>query len=138
MDINLYGVFNGMRAAIPLLRRAGAGSIINTASVSGLTAWSHAGAYCASKAAVISLTKVGAVEYASEGIRVNCVCPGAFRTAIFDGLPESSLDQIVARHPIGRFAEVEEITGAYVYLASDEASFVTGAALAVDGGYTAP
>jgi NAD(P)-dependent dehydrogenase (short-subunit alcohol dehydrogenase family) len=112
--------------------------IINTASVSGLTAWSHAGAYCASKAAVISLTKVGAVEYAREGIRVNCVCPGAFRTRIQDGLSGEAMEQMAARHPIGRFAQVKEVAGAYVYLASDDATFVTGAALVVDGGYTAP
>ena len=85
--VNLLGAVNGIRAAVPVMRAQGSGSIVLTASVSGLTAWSHAAPYCATKAAVIQLAKVAAVEYARDGIRVNCVCPGTFRSAIHADLP---------------------------------------------------
>ena len=85
--INLLGAVNGIRAAVPVMRTQKSGSIVLTASVSGLTAWSHAAPYCATKAAVIQLAKVAAVEYARDGIRVNCVCPGTFRSAIHADLP---------------------------------------------------
>jgi len=138
LDVNVLGVFHGIQAAVAAMRPTGHGTIINTASVSGLTAWTHAGPYCASKAAVIQLTKVAAVEYASEGITVNCVCPGTFRSAIHDGLPDEALKRMAAKHPLGRLATAEEIAGTYVHLASDDASFTTGAALVADGGYSAP
>jgi NAD(P)-dependent dehydrogenase (short-subunit alcohol dehydrogenase family) len=138
LDVNVLGVFHGIQAAVSIMRPAGHGRIVNTASVSGLTAWSHAGPYCASKAAVIQLTKVAAVEYAADGIIVNCVCPGTFRSAIHDGLPAEALDRIAAKHLLGRLATTEEMVGAFVYLASDDASFTTGAALVVDGGYSGP
>lgn len=137
LHVNVLGVFHGLKAALQIMRVQGDGSIINTASVSGMTAWSHAGPYCASKAAVIHLTKVAAIEYATEGIRVNCVCPGTFESAIHDGLSDEAMERLAARHPIGRLATVEEIVGAYVYLASDESSYATGSALLVDGGYSA-
>ena len=85
--INVLGAVNGIKAAVPVMRAQRSGSIVLTASVSGLTAWSHAAPYCATKAAVIQLAKVAAVEYARDGIRVNCVCPGTFRSAIHDDLP---------------------------------------------------
>jgi meso-butanediol dehydrogenase / (S,S)-butanediol dehydrogenase / diacetyl reductase len=135
--INLMGAVNGIRAAVPVMRRQQAGSIILTASVSGLTAWSHAAPYCATKAAVIQLAKVAAVEYAREGIRVNCVCPGTFRSAIHAGLPEEALDAIAARHPLG-LGSAADLAGAYSYLASDASRWTTGSALVVDGGYSAP
>lgn len=137
LDVNVIGVFHGIQAAVEVMRKKRRGTIINTASVSGLTAWSHAGPYCASKAAVIQLTKVAAVEYAAEGLTVNCVCPGTFRSAIHEGMSDIALDGIASRHPVGRLADVEEITGAFVYLASPDASFTTGAAVIVDGGYSA-
>ena len=99
--VNLLGAVNGIRAAVGVMRPQHAGSIILTASVSGLTAWSHAAPYCATKAAVIQLAKVAAVEYARDGIRVNCVCPGTFRSAIHDDLPPEALDAVAARHPLG-------------------------------------
>ncbi len=105
--------------------------------MAGLTAWSHAAPYCATKAAVIALAKVAAVEYARDGIRVNCVCPGTFRSGIHDGLPEDALDAIAARHPLGLGA-ADDLVGAYAYLAGDESRWTTGAALVVDGGYSAP
>ena len=113
------------------------GSIILTASVSGLTAWSHAAPYCATKAAVIHLAKVAAVEYARDGIRVNSVCPGTFRSAIHDGLPPEALDAVAARHPLG-LGTAADLVGAYSYLASEAARWTTGSALVVDGGYSAP
>ncbi len=89
---NLLGAVNGIRAAVGVMRPQRSGSIVLTASVAGMTAWSHAAPYCATKAAVIQLAKVAAVEYARDGIRVNCVCPGTFRSAIHAGLPSESLD----------------------------------------------
>ena len=93
--------------------------------------------YCATKAAVIQLAKVAAVEYARDGIRVNCVCPGTFRSAIHDGLPPDALDAVAERHPLG-LGTAADLVGAYSYLASDAARWTTGSALVVDGGYSAP
>ena len=136
-QVNVMGAVNGIRAAVPVMRAQGSGSIILTASVSGLTAWSHAAPYCATKAAVIQLAKVAAVEYAREGIRVNCVCPGSFRSAIHADLPAEAIDTIAAKHPLGLGA-ADDLVGAYSYLASDASRWTTGSALVVDGGYAAP
>ena len=135
--VNVLGAVNGIRAAVGVMRPQHAGSIILTASVSGLTAWSHAAPYCATKAAVIQLAKVAAVEYARDGIRVNCVCPGTFRSAIHDGLPPDALDAVAGRHPLG-LGTAADLVGAYSYLAGDAARWTTGSALVVDGGYSAP
>lgn len=135
--VNVLGAVNGIRAAVGVMRPQHSGSIILTASVSGLTAWSHAAPYCATKAAVIQLAKVAAVEYARDGIRVNCVCPGTFRSAIHDRLPDEALDAIAARHPLGLGAAAD-LVGAYSYLAGADSRWTTGAALVVDGGYAAP
>jgi 3-oxoacyl-[acyl-carrier protein] reductase len=135
--VNVMGAVNGIRAAVPVMRAQQSGSIVLTASVSGLTAWSHAAPYCATKAAVIHLAKVAAVEYARDGIRVNCVCPGSFRSAIHADLPEQAVDAIAARHPLG-LGSAEDLVGAYSYLASDASRWTTGSALVVDGGYSAP
>jgi 3-oxoacyl-[acyl-carrier protein] reductase len=135
--VNVMGAVNGIRAAVPVMRAQQSGSIVLTASVSGLTAWSHAAPYCATKAAVIQLAKVAAVEYARDGIRVNCVCPGTFRSAIHDELPTEALDAIASRHPLGLGA-ADDLVGAYSYLAGEGSRWTTGAALVVDGGYSAP
>jgi NAD(P)-dependent dehydrogenase (short-subunit alcohol dehydrogenase family) len=135
--INLMGAVNAVRAAVPVMRGQGSGSIILTASVAGLTAWSHSAPYCATKAAVIHLAKVAAVEYARDHIRVNCICPGTFLSAIHAELPEQALDAIGAKHPLGLGA-AEDLVGAYSYLASDASRWTTGTALVVDGGYSAP
>jgi NAD(P)-dependent dehydrogenase (short-subunit alcohol dehydrogenase family) len=135
--VNVLGAVNGIRAAVPVMRAQRSGSIVLTASVSGLTAWSHAAPYCATKAAVIQLAKVAAVEYARDGIRVNCVCPGTFRSAIHEGLPPEALDAIDARHPLGVGAAAD-LVGAYSYLAGDDSRWTTGSAMVVDGGYSAP
>ncbi len=135
--INLLGAVNNIRAAVAVMRPQGSGSIVLTASVSGLTAWSHAAPYCATKAAVIQLAKVAAVEYARDGIRVNCVCPGTFRSAIHEELPSDTLDIIAGRHPLG-LGSATDLVGAYSYLASDASRWTTGSAIVVDGGYSAP
>ncbi|HXW39530.1 MAG TPA: SDR family oxidoreductase [Acidimicrobiales bacterium] len=135
--VNVLGAVHGIRAAAAVMRPQRSGSIVVTASVAGLTAWSHAAPYCATKAAVIQLVKVAAVEYARDGIRVNCVCPGTFRSAIHDGLPEEAIDAVAARHPLG-LGSADDLVGAYAYLAGDESRWTTGSAVVVDGGYSAP
>lgn len=135
--VNVLGAVNGIRAAVPVMRSQHSGSIVLTASVAGLTAWSHAAPYCATKAAVIQLAKVGAVEYARDGIRVNCVCPGTFLSGIHADLPQEAIDAIAAKHPLGLGAPAD-LVGAYSYLASDASRWTTGSAIVVDGGYAAP
>ncbi len=136
IDVNFYGALNGVRSAIRVMRPARAGSIVNTASVAGMTAWPYTGPYGVSKAAIIQLTKIAAVEYARDGIRVNCVCPGTFPTAIHRAMSQETLDGLAAKHPLG-LGSPADLAGAYVYLASDEARWTTGTALVVDGGYAA-
>ena len=135
--VNVLGAVNGIRAAVAVMRPQRSGSIVLTASVSGLTAWSHAAPYCATKAAVIQLAKVASVEYARDGIRVNCVCPGTFRSAIHEDLPPEALDPIAKRHPLG-LGSAGDLVGAYSYLAGDASRWTTGSAMVVDGGYSAP
>jgi 3-oxoacyl-[acyl-carrier protein] reductase len=135
--INVMGAVNGVRAAVPVMRAQRSGAIVLTASVAGLTAWSHAGPYCATKAAVIQVAKVAAVEYARDGIRVNCVCPGTFLSAIHEGLPQEALDAIAARHPLG-LGSATDLAGMYSYLVGDASRWTTGSAMVVDGGYSAP
>ena len=135
--INVLGPVNGIRAAVPVMRAQRSGSIILTASVAGLTAWTHASPYCVTKAGVIQLAKVAAVEYARDGIRVNCVCPGTFLSAMHTDLPAAAVDAIAARHPLG-LGSAEDLVGAYSYLASDASRWTTGSAVVVDGGYAAP
>ena len=135
--VNVLGAVHAIQAAVPVMRAQRSGTIVLTASVSGLTAWSHAAPYCASKAAVIQLAKVAAVEYARDGIRVSCVCPGTFESAIHAELPQEAIDAIGARHPLG-LGTADDLVGAYAYLTSDAARWTTGTALVVDGGYAAP
>jgi len=135
--VNIMGGVNAIRAAVPVMRKQQSGSIVITASVAGLTAWSHAAPYCATKAALIQLVKVAAVEYARDGIRVNCVCPGTFLSGIHAELPQEAIDAIAARHPLG-LGSATDLVGAYSYLASNASRWTTGSALVVDGGYAAP
>ena len=132
-----WGESTSMLAVTSVMRAQQSGSIVLTASVAGLTAWSHAAPYCATKAAVIQLAKVAAVEYAREGIRVNCVCPGTFLSGIHSDLPPEAIDAIAAKHPLGLGAAAD-LMGAYSYLASDASRWTTGSAIVVDGGYAAP
>jgi NAD(P)-dependent dehydrogenase (short-subunit alcohol dehydrogenase family) len=133
MAVNATGVFYGMRAAIPALRRAGGGSIINVASIYGPVGAPGYVAYTASKAAVIAMTKVAALEHAADRIRVNAICPGPVRSPMSETEGDASVDVT----PLRRRAEPEEISTAVAFLASDDAAYVTGAELAIDGGYLA-
>jgi 3-oxoacyl-[acyl-carrier protein] reductase len=135
--VNVLGSVNGIRAAVAVMRPQGSGSIVLTASVAGMTAWSHSAPYCATKAAVIQLAKVAAVEYARDGIRVNCVCPGTFLSTIHEGLPQETIDAIASRHPLG-LGSADDLVGVYSYLASDASRWTSGSAMVVDGAYSAP
>jgi dihydroanticapsin dehydrogenase len=141
--VNLRGMFLVCRRVLPGMMRRRTGCIVNVSSISGLLGWPASAAYCASKGGVIQLTRQMAVDYAPHGIRVNCVCPGTTLTPMIERLFAQEPDEPAARrrvaamHPLGRFARPEEIAEAVLFLASDEASFITGAALPVDGGYTA-
>jgi meso-butanediol dehydrogenase/(S,S)-butanediol dehydrogenase/diacetyl reductase len=139
LDVGLTSVFKAMKKAIPLMRANGGGAIVNTASISGLRADYGIAAYNAAKAGVINLTRVVAIEYARSGIRANCVCPGAINTPLL--APALELPGFAAKFddaiPMGRLGKPEEIANVVLFLASDLASFVTGAAFVADGGQTA-
>jgi len=141
MNINLKGVYLGCKYAIPQMIRQGKGAIVNTASIAGLRGFAMFDTYCAAKGGVVQLTKALAVEFAKMGVRVNCVCPGIIDTAIVDrvvadrGLDKTAFVQLAGEgHPMGRIGRPEEVAAAILFLASDEASFITGVALPVDGG----
>ena len=140
MDVNLKGVFLGCKYGIPALRRAGGGAIVNTASfVALLGAATPQLAYTASKGGVLALTRELAVVHAREQIRVNALCPGPLRTELLMKYldTEEKLNRRLVHIPMGRFGEAEEIARTVVFLASDDASYITGTSLVVDGGITA-
>jgi meso-butanediol dehydrogenase/(S,S)-butanediol dehydrogenase/diacetyl reductase len=136
--VDLHSIFYGCRAAIPHLRAAGGGAIVNTASVSGLGADYGFSAYNAAKGAVVNYTRTLAIDHAAEGIRVNAVCPGTIRTSLTQILMEqprlvTEYEQLI---PMGRIGEPDEVADVIAFLASDDARYVTGQCLAVDGGLT--
>ncbi|HEY8525411.1 MAG TPA: glucose 1-dehydrogenase [Acidimicrobiales bacterium] len=141
--VNVRGVFLGIKYAVPHMLDQGGGVIVNTASAAGLVGLPDRAAYCASKGAVVALTRQVAIQYAGNGIRCNCVCPGTVDTPWVGRLladspePDALRRALEARQPMGRLATPAEVAGAIVYLASPAASFVTGSALAVDGGLVA-
>ena len=141
LDVCLTSTFLGIKLSVPLLRGFGGGAIVNTASISGLGGDVGMASYNAAKAGVINLTRTAAVEYARDGIRVNCVCPGAIDTRATELLAKDRADELraahAAAHPLGRLGRAGEVAHAVLFLASDEASFITGAAIVVDGGVTA-
>jgi NAD(P)-dependent dehydrogenase (short-subunit alcohol dehydrogenase family) len=139
-DINLKGVWLCMKYEVVQMLKQGGGTIVNTASIMGLVgSWNRSGAYNASKHGVVGLTKTAASEYAKQGIRVNCVCPGYIQTPMTaPGMNDPErMARIIASEPIGRVGTPEEVAEAVVWLCSDAASFVTGHTMTVDGGYVA-
>lgn len=137
LKVNATGAWLGMRACLPALRRRGGGSIVNVASTYALIGSPTSTAYHASKGALRALTRAAAVELAPEGIRVNAVYPGIIRTRMTANLPEEAWRRIVGATPLGREGTVQEVAAAVLFLASPESSYVLGAELTVDGGYTA-
>jgi NAD(P)-dependent dehydrogenase (short-subunit alcohol dehydrogenase family) len=138
VNVNLTGTYLAARAALPALTASGAGSITNLASIFGLVGGATASSYAASKGAIVNLTRQMALEWAPR-VRVNCVCPGVIETPMTAELRQDAAwrESVLKRYPLGRFGRPEEIAAAILYLASEEAAFVTGVALPVDGGYTA-
>lgn len=134
IDVNLNGLFYCNQAAVPALERNGYGRIVNVASIAGKEGNPNASAYSASKAAVIGLTKSLGKELAKTGIRVNCVTPAAVRTAIFDQMTQDHIDFMLSKIPMGRFGGIDEVCSLICWLASEEASFSTGAVFDVSGG----
>lgn len=143
LAVNLDGVFLGLRHAGPRIAASGGGSVINLSSILGKVGMAGAAAYCASKGGVTMLTKAAALEWAPLGIRVNSVHPGFIDTPMVSNALAEREDEnemrvaLMSAHPIGRFGVPREIADAIAFLASDDASFITGAELVVDGGYTA-
>ena len=143
LDLDLSSIYRVSRAAWPRFVEAGGGTILNTASVAGVIGMAGQHGYSAAKAGVVMLTKCMALDGAAHGIRANCVCPGFVETpmanAYFDAQddPEASKAAVNAAHPLGRMGQPDEIAAAFLYLASDEARWVTGTALVIDGGLTA-
>lgn len=137
IDVNLMGTVHGIRSAVQVMRKQKTGgAIVNSASIAGISAWVYTAPYGATKAAVIQLTKIAAMEYARDNIRVNCVCPGTFLSNIHKGIAADALAAISQRHPLG-LGKAEDLVAAFLYLATDESRWTTGTALIVDGGYSA-
>src|SRR5262249_12742905 len=139
--VTLTSAFLGMKHCLPIMRAQGQGVIVNTASISGTAADYGLSSYNAAKAGVINLTRSAAIENARHNIRVNCVCPGLLDTRATQILGRERADELrrvdAEAHPIGRVGQAEEIASTVLFLASDEASFITGAAIVADGGLTA-
>lgn len=146
IEVDLNGVFLCTKHQVNAMAAQGSGSILNMASAAGLIGWAGASGYVAAKHGVVGLSKAAALEYAEQGIRVNAICPSYTLTPMVEkdlfedtlGNDEELIAAARANHPIGRFAQPGEIANAATWLLSDKASFVTGIAMAVDGGYTAP
>ena len=140
LNVNLKGIWLCMKYQIPEMLKTGKGAIVNCSSVAGLVGFAGLPAYVASKHGVIGLTKTTALEYAKQGIRVNAVCPGVIQTAMMDRLTGKKKEveaQFIGLEPMNRMGEAEEIANTVVWMCSDEASFITGHAMAVDGGFVA-
>ncbi|MGR3391591.1 SDR family NAD(P)-dependent oxidoreductase [Sagittula sp.] len=138
IDVNLNGVFYGMRFQIPAILEAGGGAIVNMASILGSVGFHNTSAYVAAKHAVLGLTKTAAIEYAQKGIRINSVGPAFINTPLLSkNLDQATLDGLAGMHPMGRIGTCEEVSALTCFLLSDRASFITGSYHLVDGGYTA-
>lgn len=137
--VMLRGVFLGMKFEIPVIMESGGGAIVNTSSGAGIIGFPNMANYVAAKHGVIGLTKTAALEYATQGVRINCICPGTARSRMVEEWLSTDPDgeaMLNRLHPIGRIASPDEIAAAAVWLCSDDASFVLGHAMVVDGGYT--
>jgi NAD(P)-dependent dehydrogenase (short-subunit alcohol dehydrogenase family) len=140
LDTNVMGVYYGMKYAIQSMLKTGGGTIVNLASIAGINGLMATAQYSASKHAVVGLTKGAALDYATKGIRVNAVAPGAIKTEILKNAIDSGsydVSSIEALHPMQRIGEVDDIAKGIYFLASDENSFMTGTILSIDGGYNA-
>ncbi|OYU34756.1 glucose 1-dehydrogenase [Novosphingobium sp. PASSN1] len=135
--VNLRGVFIGLKFALPILMDSGGGAVINMASSASFKAVPCTGAYTPSKAAVAQITAMAALEYAGDNIRVNAVAPGPIATPIIETLPVDQRDGLISGVPLRRFGSVSDVASVVLFLASDEAAFVTGATYLVDGGLVA-
>jgi NAD(P)-dependent dehydrogenase (short-subunit alcohol dehydrogenase family) len=142
IEVNVKGIYRCTRAVVPIMIQNRRGAIVNTSSTFGLVGFADRAVYVASKGAVTQLTKAMALDYGPFDIRVNCICPGMtlnrrVRAVVKKAEEEGKLAQILAPYALGRLGSTEEVARVAAFLASDDASWVTGAALAVDGGYTA-
>ncbi len=137
LSINLDGVFYCMRNQIPAMLKSGGGSIVNIASILGQVGFANSSGYVAAKHGVVGLTRASALEYATQGIRINAVGPGFINTPLLGALPKEALEPIAQMHAVKRLGESDEVAALVTFLASDEASFITGNYYAVDGGYLA-
>lgn len=135
--VNLNGVFYSMRFAIPLMVARGGGSIVNVASIMGHRGIAEQPAYTAAKHGVVGLTRAAALDHAKDGIRINCVSPGYIDTPLLDFMPPEHRRAATEKHPLGRFGKTSEVSDAILFLLSEQATFVTGSCMAVDGGYLA-
>jgi NAD(P)-dependent dehydrogenase (short-subunit alcohol dehydrogenase family) len=139
MNINVRGVFFSMKHQIPAILQSGGGAIVNNASVLALRPSANSPIYSASKAAVVGLTKSAALEFAPKGLRINAICPAIIETDMTEQIrgDEPTRAHLLSLHPVGRFGQSEEVAASVLYLCSPEASFITGVALPLDGGFAA-
>lgn len=137
LSVNLDGVFYCMRNQIPAMVKSGGGSIVNISSILGQVGFANSSGYVAAKHGVVGLTRAAALEYATQGIRVNAVGPGFIKTPLLGALPKEALEPIAQMHAVKRLGESDEVAALVTFLASNEASFITGNYYAVDGGYLA-
>lgn len=137
MNVNVRGAFVVLKYALAMMLDNGGGSVVNTASIGGFRATPNSSAYITSKGAMIMMTRVAALEYVRDNIRINAVCPGTADTPILSNSSPAQIEMLRARIPMGRFAKAEEVAALAMFLASDEASYITGQCYVIDGGRSA-